>query len=475
MDENGDQTLSKLQQLGVLIQSAIASYTQHIDGEESLPSRPCFDAERTLLSASGLLTELVGSPSKRLLEVSMQYFEARALHLVASQRIPDLLAKAGEEGVDLNTIAAASGVEALKLGRVLRCLCSIHIFDEVRPDCFTNNRISAALVGNEPLRAYILLFGLDLFSASDCLPKTLLDPEKGPSYDVARTPWQDAVGTTKARWEWLEETPETHVLRKPFSSGEAGSSSYPGPFGAVLDEATNGRLPDDQIARPEHQIFGLAMLGGGRVFGEAQLYDFPWASLGKATVVDVGGGVGGFCLQLSRIYPDLRFIVQDRAPVLAQAQRDVWPRENAAALESGRVGFVPHDFFDTNPTEAAEIYWLRYIIHDWADDYCVKILSAIKRSMGPKSRILICDQVMNTTLGSDELPSAPSPLPANWGYYTRYSHNRDLAMMAIINGIERKPAEFRSLAEAAGLKLRKIWDCRSQVGIVEMTLPNSSL
>lgn len=48
-------------------------------------------------------------------------------------------------------------------------------------------------------------------------------------------------------------------------------------------------------------------------------------------------------------------------------------------------------------------------------------------------------------------------------------------MMAIINGIERKPDEIRSLVERAGLRLRKIWDCRSQVGLVEIVLPDSEL
>jgi hypothetical protein len=82
---------------------------------------------------------------------------------------------------------------------------------------------------------------------------------------------------------------------------------------------------------------------------------------------------------------------------------------------------------------------------------------------------------MNTTLGSEELTAAPAPLPANWGSYTRYSHHRDLAMMAIINGIERTPAEFRKIIEKAGLRLRKIWDCRSQVSLVEVVLPESEL
>lgn len=106
-------------------------------------------------------------------------------------------------------------------------------------------------------------------------------------------------------------------------------------------------------------------------------------------MVDVGGGVGGFSMQLSHLYPNLHFVVQDRAPVLKQAESEVWPKENPSALQEGRVTFTPHNFFDKNPVKGAEVYWLRYIIHDWSDDYCVQILSAIRRSMGPKSRILI--------------------------------------------------------------------------------------
>lgn len=85
------------------------------------------------------------------------------------------------------------------------------------------------------------------------------------------------------------------------------------------------------------------------------------------------------------------------------------------------------------------------------------------------------DQVMNTTEGCAELPSAPAPLPANYGYFTRYSHTRDLCVMSVINGIERKPTEFGDLVKRAGLHLNKFWECRSQVGLVEVVLPDSEL
>jgi hypothetical protein len=225
-------------------------------------------------------------------------------------------------------------------------------------------------VHNENLRAYVQLVNSEAFSASDRLPRNLLDPVTGPSYDVTKTAWQDAVGVKKSRWDWIEERVEQDQL---LDSG----GHYPGIPSLVLEPQPKGE--DGLVARPELAIMGLAMVGGGRVFGAAHVYgknhlflsqavhcscclDYPWASLGKSLIVDVGGGVGGFPLQLSKVYPDLRFVVQDRAPVVKQGLEQVWPKENPSALKDGRVQFVAHSFFDKNPTEGADIYFLRYVL-----------------------------------------------------------------------------------------------------------------
>ncbi len=67
-------------------------------------------------------------------------------------------------------------------------------------------------------------------------------------------------------------------------------------------------------------------------------------------------------MQLSRRYPDLRLVVEDRGPVLKQAQSEVWPRDHPEALKDGRVTFIEHDFFNKNPVEGADVYFLRYIL-----------------------------------------------------------------------------------------------------------------
>jgi tRNA G46 methylase TrmB len=41
------------------------------------------------------------------------------------------------------------------------------------------------------------------------------------------------------------------------------------------------------------------------------LESFDWASLGKATVVDVGGSYGLVSIDIAKEFPDPRFIVQD--------------------------------------------------------------------------------------------------------------------------------------------------------------------
>jgi hypothetical protein len=42
--------------------------------------------------------------------------------------------------------------------------------------------------------------------------------------------------------------------------------------------------------------------------------------------------------------------------------------------------------------------------------------------------------------------------------------------MSTLNGIERTPAQFRNIVEKAGLRIERFWDCRSQVGLIEVRL-----
>ena len=43
------------------------------------------------------------------------------------------------------------------LAKIMHLLTSAHVFEEVRDEHYANNRISASLVNNEPLRACIMI------------------------------------------------------------------------------------------------------------------------------------------------------------------------------------------------------------------------------------------------------------------------------------------------------------------------------
>jgi hypothetical protein len=85
-------------------------------GSAQLPSHALFNAQRTLQAAAGSIEELVSDPSTRLLSLSTQYFESRALHIAAEHRVPDILERFRHDGgAHVSFIAKETGIEEQKL------------------------------------------------------------------------------------------------------------------------------------------------------------------------------------------------------------------------------------------------------------------------------------------------------------------------------------------------------------------------
>ena len=66
---------------------------------------------------------------------------------------------------------------------------------------------------------------------------------------------------------------------------------------------------------------------------------------------------------------------------------------NVPAELKERVRFQAHDLFAPQ-TATADVVYLRWILHDWSDKYCVMILRALIPSLKPGSRLLIQDTLM---------------------------------------------------------------------------------
>ena len=114
------------------------------------------------------------------------------------------------------------------------------------------------------------------------------------------------------------------------------------------------------------------------------VYDlFDWKAHNKAKVVDVGGSHGFVAIELARRLPDLNFVVQDLPEVVVAGVKAV-PKD----VEE-QIAFMPHDFFQVQPVKNADMYFLRWILHDWSDKYCVQILKCLVPAMKSGARMLI--------------------------------------------------------------------------------------
>ena len=149
----------------------------------------------------------------------------------------------------------------------------------------------------------------------------------------------------------------------------------------------------------------------------------------SATVIaDIGGAGGSLLHAVLQANPTPSGIVFD-LPNIAEIAK-------GAAAEVGlerRVTSVGGDFFEAVP--AADLYLLRYILHDWDDAACIRILQNCRRAMLPVGRVAVIEQVLGDI-------GQPGPAPL-----------MDLNMMVMLGGRERSETEYGQLFAAAGLRL----------------------
>lgn len=112
-------------------------------------------------------------------------------------------------------------------------------------------------------------------------------------------------------------------------------------------------------------------------------YDWDAIDSPGGVVVDVGGGQGAFSQFLAASTRHLRFIVQDSAAVANSGE---------AALPEDlkeRIDFMPHDFFTEQPIKGADVYFMRWILHNWSNKYCLQILRNLVPALKKGSRVVL--------------------------------------------------------------------------------------
>ena len=116
-----------------------------------------------------------------------------------------------------------------------------------------------------------------------------------------------------------------------------------------------------------------------------QTYDFSSLPPG-ATFIDVGGSHGRVAIQVAQANPGMRCIVQDLSESTIATGKARLPED----LE-GRVEFMVYDFWTEQPVKGADVYYFRWVFHDWSDTYAVKLLKNLVPALKRGSRVVIND------------------------------------------------------------------------------------
>lgn len=118
------------------------------------------------------------------------------------------------------------------------------------------------------------------------------------------------------------------------------------------------------------------------------LKPFDWSIDTTLVFVDIGGSHGIFSIALAQHLDNARYIAQD-LPSMIDEGRTKLPKHL-----SEKVQFMEHDFFAAQPVDGADVYFFRWIFHDWSGQYCVRLLRALIPALKDGARIIISDFTM---------------------------------------------------------------------------------
>ena len=192
---------------------------------------------------------------------------------------------------------------------------------------------------------------------------------------------------------------------------------------------------DEEFAR----VFfaGLASRARVDIAAVMDAYDFSSAK----QIADIGGGNGGMLSAILTRFPQLSGVLFDLAPAIAEAKA-----ERGGALP--RCTLIVGDFFDQVPA-GSDIYLLKLVLHDWEDEDATRILKNCRNAMHPDSRLVIIEGLLGE------------------GDTMTMTDLGDLVMWLSLSGRERTEAEFMTLLQRTGFKLRKKIPTKADVYILE--------
>ncbi|ORX89363.1 S-adenosyl-L-methionine-dependent methyltransferase [Basidiobolus meristosporus CBS 931.73] len=377
--------------------------------DQSNLSLEAWKAAQQLSCSLDHLQSRILPPTTRIAQIAGSYIESKAVSELGNYRVADAL----QDGpLHLDELAQKVNAKPDMLERVLRTSIRLGLFQETEAGSriYANNRTSDFLRSDHPRSqlGWVTYWPGENYNVWTKFHHAL-DPNQ------KRTVFSEYFDTDDSMWVHYEK-PENRHMVKVFSDAMIG-----------LSDLTN---------------FGL-------------VEDYDWSRHNGQTVADIGGGTGGFLRYLLKNRTELRGKLFDRAATIEQAKPvPALPSFPSSLLHYpellDRVAFQSGNFFES-VCPGADVYFMRWILHDWADSEVTQILKNIRSVIPPNGTLLIADVNMSKDANVNE----------------RFANQLDLMMAVYFWSKERSETEFSSLLKSSGFKFRRAWKIRSVLSIIE--------
>ncbi|XP_004299536.1 PREDICTED: (R,S)-reticuline 7-O-methyltransferase-like [Fragaria vesca subsp. vesca] len=191
-----------------------------------------------------------------------------------------------------------------------------------------------------------------------------------------------------------------------------------------------------------NQLFNDAMACSANIIMKVILARCKGAFDDVTTLVDVGGGTGRAAAEIVKAYPSIKAINFDLPYVVATA-----PAYHG-------VSHVGGDMFDEGNIPNADAIFMKWIMHDWSDGDCIKILKNCRKAIPERSgKVIIVDAVLE---------------PNGDGLFDDTGLVFDLLMITHSSGgKERSESEWKQMLEQAGFPRYNIINIPAVVSIIE--------
>ncbi|XXG66768.1 hypothetical protein AAC387_Pa06g0276 [Persea americana] len=189
--------------------------------------------------------------------------------------------------------------------------------------------------------------------------------------------------------------------------------------------------------------FNEAMASDSRILMGCLVNECGGVFQGVGSLVDVGGGTGESAMTIARAFPHIKCTVLDLPHVVATLPKTT------------DLDFVGGDMFESIPK--ADAVFLKWILHDWSDEDCVRILRRCKEAIPPNEeggKVIIVDMVVDTAQAD------PKSTEAQLCF--------DLIMMVHAGGEERDEQEWGKIFIDAGFNQYKITPALGLRSVIEL-------